>query len=238
MVRPEERESSARAEETRSGRVEPAGASPAPASIGTPGSRPQPNGGNADGRAGRQEPDVRRKPRGGEQARGPQHEVKPAASSQLQRESRAEHVTAKATLVDAPSEAARTTSLLGVWGAARVQGATRNRRGPTAQPKSGTGGSYKPKAKASAAQRESEGTVVVPMVATNNATGAKGPCGGQAEVAGKREGMAGESGPNHPGGRESAAKVRQLQQRLGEAAKGQPERRFHALYDRIYRCDV
>jgi RNA-directed DNA polymerase len=119
-----------------------------------------------------------------------------------------------------------------------VQGSRRNRRDPSAQPVSGTGGTYKPKAKASAAQRESEGTVVVPMVATNNATGAKGPCGGQAEVAGKREGMAGESGPNHPGGRESAAKVRQLQQRLGEAAKGQPERRFHALYDRIYRCDV
>jgi group II intron reverse transcriptase/maturase len=76
------------------------------------------------------------------------------------------------------------------------------------------------------------------MVATNNATGAKGPCGGQAEAAGKREGMAGESGPNHPGGREAVAKVRQLQRRLGEAAKGQPERRFHALYDRIYRRDV
>lgn len=50
--------------------------------------------------------------------------------------------------------------------------------------------------------------------------------------------MGGASGPNHPGGRESAAQVRQLQQRLGEAAKQQPERRFHALYDRIYRRDV
>ena len=76
------------------------------------------------------------------------------------------------------------------------------------------------------------------MVATNNATGAKGPCGGQVEGAGKREGMAGESRSNHPGGREPDAKVRQLQQRLGEAAKRQPERRFHALYDRIHRRDV
>ena len=119
-----------------------------------------------------------------------------------------------------------------------MQGRTRNTRDPSAQPKSGTGGSYKPKVKASAAQRESEGIVVVPMAATNNATGAKGPCGGQVDGAGKREGMAGESGPNHPGGRESVAKVRQLQQRLGEAAKQQRERRFHALYDRIYRRDV
>ena len=100
------------------------------------------------------------------------------------------------------------------------------------------GDSYKPKAKASVVQRESEGIVVVPMVVTNNATGAKGPCGGPVEGAGKREGMAGESGPNHPVGREPDAKVRQLQQRLGEAAKQQPERRFHALYDRVYRRDV
>ena len=76
------------------------------------------------------------------------------------------------------------------------------------------------------------------MVATNNATGAKGPCGGQVVGAGKREGMAGESGPNHPVGREPADKVRQLQQRLGDAAKQQRERRFHALYDRIHRRDV
>jgi hypothetical protein len=74
------------------------------------------------------------------------------------------------------------------------------------------------------------------MVATNNAPAAKGPCGGQADVAGKREGMAGESWPNHPGGREAVAKVRQLQQRLGEAANGQPERRFHALYTWALSC--
>ena len=43
---------------------------------------------------------------------------------------------------------------------------------------------------------------------------------------------------NHPGGRESADKVRQLQRRLWRAAKQQPGRRFHALYDRIYRRDV
>jgi hypothetical protein len=210
VVRPEERETPASAEGTRSGRVEPAGASPAPVSVGAPGSRPQPSSRETAGRAGRQEPVRWREPRSGEQARGPQHQVKPAASSELQWESRAEHVAAKATF-DAPgSGQIRASSLLGVEGAARVQGSRRNRRDPSAQPRSGTGGSYKPKAKASAAQRESEGTVVVTMAATNNATGAKGPCGGQVEGAGKREGMACESGPNHPGGREPDAKVRQL----------------------------
>jgi group II intron reverse transcriptase/maturase len=43
---------------------------------------------------------------------------------------------------------------------------------------------------------------------------------------------------NHPGGRESADKVRQLQRRLWKAAKQQPGRRFHALMDRIYRADI
>jgi group II intron reverse transcriptase/maturase len=43
---------------------------------------------------------------------------------------------------------------------------------------------------------------------------------------------------NHPDGRESIDKVRQLQRRLWRAAKRQPGRRFHALLDRIYRRDV
>jgi group II intron reverse transcriptase/maturase len=43
---------------------------------------------------------------------------------------------------------------------------------------------------------------------------------------------------NHPGGHESADKVRQLQRRLWKAAKQQSGRRFHALYDRISRRDV
>jgi retron-type reverse transcriptase len=38
---------------------------------------------------------------------------------------------------------------------------------------------------------------------------------------------------NHP-----AAKVRQLQRRLFRLAKRSPRRRFHALYDRIFRGDV
>ena len=43
---------------------------------------------------------------------------------------------------------------------------------------------------------------------------------------------------NHPEGRESIDKVRRLQRRLWRAAKQHPGRRFHALYDRIYRSDV
>jgi len=74
--------------------------------------------------------------------------------------------------------------------------------------------------------------------ATNNARGAKGPCGSKVGHASTREGMPGKTGANHPERRESPAKVRQLQRRLWSTAKRQPERRFHALYDRIYRRDV
>ena len=219
MVRPEERETPAMAEGTRSGRVEPAGASPAPVSVGAPGSRPQPSSREAAGRAGRQEPVRWREPRSGEQARGPQHQVKPAASSHLQWESRAEHLAAKATF-DAPgSGQIRASSLLGVQGAARVQGTTRNRRDPSALPSSRQGVSYKPMAKSSAAQRESEGLVVPSMVVTNNATGGKGPCFGHARSEGKREGMAAKSGPNHPGARWCDDKVRQPQRELWAGAE-------------------
>jgi RNA-directed DNA polymerase len=50
--------------------------------------------------------------------------------------------------------------------------------------------------------------------------------------------MPGRTGFNHPGGRASIDKVRQLRRRLWSAAKRQPGRRFHALMDRIYRRDV
>jgi group II intron reverse transcriptase/maturase len=50
--------------------------------------------------------------------------------------------------------------------------------------------------------------------------------------------MVGGRRPNHPEGRKPIDKVRRLQRRLWKAAKQQPTRRFHALYDRICRRDV
>ena len=50
--------------------------------------------------------------------------------------------------------------------------------------------------------------------------------------------MAGASGPNHPDGRTPIDKVRHLQRRLWVAAKRSPERRFHALMDRVSRADL
>lgn len=76
------------------------------------------------------------------------------------------------------------------------------------------------------------------MAAQNNAAGGKGPWGGRVGEEGKREGMDRKSVPNNPGRRRPLDKVRQLQRRLWAAAKRQPGRRFHALYDRIFRSDV
>ena len=104
------------------------------------------------------------------------------------------------------------------------------------RPGSGHSDAYKPMAKARRAQRASEGTVVVTSLATNNARGAKGPCGGHVGRASTREGMTGTSGSNHPGGPPPTDQVRQLQRRLWVAAKRSPERRFHALMDRIWRA--
>jgi group II intron reverse transcriptase/maturase len=76
------------------------------------------------------------------------------------------------------------------------------------------------------------------MTATNNAVGGKGLCGSHAEGGGKREGMTGERWSNNPGEESPPDKVRQLQERLWKAAKQNSKRRFHALYDRVFRRDV
>ena len=126
----------------------------------------------------------------------------------------------------------------GVRGAAREQGSGRKRRDPSARPLSRQGGPYKPKVKSGAVQRESEGTVVPTMAATNNAAGGKGPWGGCDDGGGKREGMAGESGPKFPRGPVPADKVRELRHCLSVAAKRSPGRRLRALFGRIHRSDV
>jgi hypothetical protein len=189
----------------------PTGGSPVPVGAGAPGSRPPSSGRDSDDEAGRRKPPRR------EQACGPQHQVNPAASTDEQSGGRAAHVTAKAIpTTQAPERGAGSG---GVWGAARVQGDERNTGDPSVRPWKGRGDSYKPKAKSGAAQRESEGLVVPVMVATNNATGGKGPCFGRARSEGKRKGMAAKSGPNYPGARLRHVHVRQLQRGLWAGAK-------------------
>ena len=97
---------------------------------------------------------------------------------------------------------------------------------------------YKPVVKSLGAQRESDGVVVPQIAMQQNVAGGKGPDFGRAGNGGKREGMTGTARSNHPRRRERAVKVRQLQNQLWAAAKQSEGRRFHALYDRVYRGDI
>ena len=104
-------------------------------------------------------------------------------------------------------------------------------------------------------QRESEGAVVPLIGVHDNAPGGKGPRFDRAFDEGKRQGMAGSARSNSPGRsrpvvaglvpppapgmvRADPVNVRGLQRKLWAAAKQSPERRFHALYDRVHRGDV
>ena len=70
----------------------------------------------------------------------------------------------------------------------------------------------------------------------HNASSGKGPCERNVGREGTCEGMVAR--PNSPRTQQSPDKVRKLQRRLWTAAKQSSGRRFHALYDRIYRRDV
>jgi hypothetical protein len=163
--------------------------------------------------AGCQEP-LRREP-----VRGPQPYVKLAASTDLQSERRAGHIAAKTTSRASESEDAHARELGGVRSAARGYRDGRNTRGPSARPTSGHRDSYKPMAKSSRAQRESEGTEVLLRAATNNAVGGKGPCFGRARNEGTCQGMAGTTGPNHPAKRELGVNAQQPLHELGMRAE-------------------
>ena len=212
-------------------RSSPAGASPVSVSAGAPSSRLPASRESVMAEAECQKP-LRRKP-----ARGPQPNVKPAASSDLQPERRAGHFAAKTISHALQPGDVRAGELGGVGGAARVHGAERNTRGPSARPGSGHGGSYKPTAKSSRAQRESEGVVVLTITATNNAVGGKGPCSGLVDRAATRKGMTGMTGSNHPAGPMLSVNARHPQHRLGswpsEGPSVQPLRRSTWSLDRL-----
>ncbi len=95
---------------------------------------------------------------------------------------------------------------------------------------SGETRAYKATPKSSGAGRESEG-LVVPRKAGEQTAGGTEPCFGRARE-GVRHGSVAER-PKPPRG-----KVRELQRELWQCAKRSRTRRFHALYDRIYRSDV
>lgn len=135
---------------------------------------------------------------------------------------------------------------IGVQGAERSQGKVRNRRDPP-WPRLRNQEKVPPinlRVKGREAERESE-QVIVPEGGDNitppsqwkaregpvlEPMPAKGVSGGR--------GAAKASASNYPAVPEGRKRTRQLQRRLWGCAKRDKGRRFHALYDRIYRWDV
>ena len=209
--------------------VTPAGASPVPVSAGAPGSRlaccaeetpptkpsvksPQEEGSNEAGR---------------NQVKAEQ------ASSDYQpkgdRERRAGHVAAKA-YAQCSAKPDGTLGLPGVVAAARFEGGTRNTRDPSRQPTSGKDRAYKARAESERSRAGVRGARST-WEGGDKALEGRGPALVTRADAGKREGMA--ERPNDP-----IDKVRKLQRTLYGCAKRSRTRRFHALYDRIWRGDV
>ena len=142
--------------------IEPAGGSPVPVGTGAPGSRPRAGGEILLVRAGCHKPLWR------EQARGPQLGVNAAASTEEQWESRAAHVTAKATdsILD----------LSGVPGGDTLGQNNAEQERPSPAGMSGTDRPYKAgRPKSRGAGRESEGSTL-PVKACSKTRCREGLC--------------------------------------------------------------
>ena len=182
-----------------------------------------------------QKPGVRKLP--GKQGSGPQRAVNAEQASSDShpkgvQEGRAAHVTAKATAHGADDNARdpdRALALLGVLAAARSEGSMCNRRGPTRSPSSGEATRIRPTAESGECREGVRG-------GRSTDEGGDKPLEGRtpASVAlAQRHTRAWSNGPKDP-----IDKVRRLQRKLYEAAERSSTRRFHALFDRIYRDDV
>src|SRR3990172_849596 len=229
MVRPDDDEVRGEAEEESSRRVELAGESPTRVGAGAPGSRPQAEREIASARAGRRKPGTRDR----EQSCGPQRVVNAEqASSDYQPkgdwESRAGHFAAKAMHNDRVPE--RSLGLPGVVAVARSDRSTRNRRGPPSQPAFGEAARISAEREVAPCEEGVRGGRSTGEAADKAVEG-RTPASVVRADAGKREGMAAR--PNDP-----EDKVRELQRTLWMCAKRSKTRRFHALYDRIWRGDV
>jgi len=204
-----------------------AGESPAPVSAGAPGSRVQPN---AERRAAER---TVKGPEGGSKEAGRNQVKAEQASSDYQpkgvRERRAGHAAAKAD-AQRPGSPDRALGLPGVLAAARFDREVRNTRDPTRQPTSGEDRPYKARAESGRSRAGVRG-------GRSTDEGGDKPLEGRAPASvtlGKQvSARAWPEGPNHP-----KDKVRELRLKLWVSAKQDSKRRFHALYDRIWRGDV
>jgi len=120
--------------------------------------------------------------------------------------------------------------LSGVLAATRSDRSTRNRRGPPSRPASGEATHISEEREVASCEEGVRGGRSTREAADEVVEG-RTPASVTRADAGKHEGMAAR--PNDP-----EDKVRELQRTLWRCAKRSKTRRFHALYDRIWRGDV
>ena len=166
-----------------------------------------------------------------------EHKVKAAATSNYQpkgvRDGRAAHLSAKAT--DSEVESESTLDIPGVGATARFDSEMRNRRDPPRPPSQAKTSGIRPKAE-SLRSREGVRGVRSTEEGGDKPLEGRGPASVAVGNEGKREGM-----PSFAKRKEASNpkdKVRELQRHLWVCAKQSKTRRFHALYDRIYRGDI
>ena len=166
-----------------------AGGSPAAVSTGAPRSRPRVWGEIPRPERGVKSPQGAVWHLGGEQGDGPsiKRTLQPREIGAERRDGRADHVAAKAT--DCTCKTGWVQDVLGVWGRARHDSPSRNRRDPTRQPTSGKDPLYKPSAKGAGAGRESEGLIVPTRTVTRTLSEGRSPALVVLAHGGKCEGM-------------------------------------------------
>ena len=125
----------------------------------------------------------------------------------------------------------RAVGLPGVWAAARSQGSVRNRRDPTPLPTSG-------EAARISAEREIASCGEGVRGGRSTEEGADNALEGRAPASVTSSSQVSARASSGDRRNDPPDKVRQLQRRLYEAAKRSRTRRFHALYDRVWRGDV
>jgi hypothetical protein len=171
--------------------VELAGGSPVSVSAGAPRSRLRASGEISPSKRSDESRPGTVRFLGWKQRRGPNAtSVNPAASREKHPKGEvAEPIMSRRRQQTAPGRTGWVQDASGVWGRARGESSTRNRRDPTWRPTSGEGGAYKPMAKGNRAGRESEGFVVAWTTATKTPSERRGPALVALVAGGKCEGM-------------------------------------------------
>jgi len=170
----------------------------------------------------------------GKRKSGPKYKMNTATSSNYQPKGvweKAEPLISRRRQKTAFHEPERTLDFPGVLVSARSESNVGDRRGPPRQPSQAKAACIKPMAEIARCREGVRGARSTDEGVKDKTLEGRGSASVTVAIEGKREGMVVR--PNNP-----VEKVRKLQRNLWVCAKRNSTRRFHALYDRVYRTDI